>query len=374
MDCVRDGYDVFTVNGCPGFNETFDYSSVVLLGSYTSLTALFTNQAGTILILLFAAAVFLLPQSRSIEEALSLTLTLFSNSVFFALYQGNIDILIFIIFLVAGRLLLCSARLRAVGYGMILFAGSLKFYPVAVMMIAMRERIPAFLLVLAVSLLGLGGFVYYFGHDAERVMGLIPNGKITQMFGANVIGRGIEEFPFGIRTSNNAPPYSTLGFAVQAALTLSTALAAAQCARSVSFCDAVRRLPVAHQLYLAIGCILILACFFSGSSYRYRGVFLLLVIPALSLLAATSESAKLRLACRLAVLTTIGLLWSVQIGNGLDHGLIFSNQVTADFLFAVYWLARELAWWCLIAFMAGSLASLMMDYAMIKQKIRALSH
>jgi len=137
MQCYRRGVDIYAFNPCDLYNRPHVYSSVWLLGSRTPVTTAWTPFVGSALAIAFCVSLFLLPPARTRLGALILTAGVVSNAVIFACYQGNNDLVVFVMAAVAGRCLLGGLGARGAGYALLLAAGSLKFYPVVLIVLAL---------------------------------------------------------------------------------------------------------------------------------------------------------------------------------------------------------------------------------------------
>ena len=102
-------------------------------------------------------------------------------------------------------------------------------------------------------------------------------------------------------------------------------------------------IDVSHQIFLIMGCAVIVGCFFIGQSINYRGVMLLLALPGL--LAMTRHS-------RLARFTSVTILFLMWDG-------FFRHLIGSEYAPVPYWIVRELAWWGIVAV----LFAILIDFA-----------
>jgi hypothetical protein len=364
MQCYRQGIDIYVSNPCDLYNRLNVYSAVWLLGAHLPVTTASTLLVGSALAVAFCLSLFLLPPARTRLGAFVLTAGVLSNAAIFACYQGNADLVVFVLVALAGRGLMGGLGARVAGYALLLGAGSLKFYPVALMVLALRERIQVLLAVAACACVAVAAFVWVDGADAVRAMHLIPGGKVTQMFGASVIGRGLAVFPGGLRASVAAPHWVWYGAIVEIACCAAVAAGAWRLFQHRGLRGAITALPAPEKIFAAIGCVLILACFFSGQSYRYRGIFLLFVLPAAVTLCAAAGDQFVRRGAAALALAIVALMWSVHIGNGLDHAMTVVGvpDRIGGLVYAAWWLAREMLWWAIIAVLLGLLGGLAAEW------------
>jgi len=149
-DCTRQGWDVMWHNPCDLLQLPFNYSPLWLVAAPIRLSVRDATAVGWTLDLLFIASLTLLPPPRRLAElALVLAATLSTMAVF-ALERANADVLLFLLALAAGLLAECGLAARIIGYGLVLFAALLKYYPAVVFIILFRER-PAVFAVVAVA-------------------------------------------------------------------------------------------------------------------------------------------------------------------------------------------------------------------------------
>ena len=360
MQCHRQGIDVYVANPCDLYGRPHVYSPAWLLGSLAPVTTGWTPVVGCTLAVLFVASLFLLPKARTGRQALVLTLGVLSNAVIFGVHQGNADVLVFVLCAVAGRLLLRSLPLRFAGYALFLLVALLKFYPISLMALVARERIRVLAVLFLVSVLSVAAFVLLCGRDASRALGMVPTGKITQMFGAKVLAQGLSIFPYGIRGSNEAVTVS-LPAAVAVALLLAGVLAFSfQLWRSDAMREAAAALTEEESVFLGIGCVLLLGCFFMGESYRYRGVFFLFALPGLTALWREARAQAARVVFGATTAAIVFLLWSVYAGNGMDSAMTALGvpDTAGSLVFAAFWLVRELLWWSVVGVLTAALGRL----------------
>lgn len=101
---------------------------------------------------------------------------------------------------------------------------------------------------------------------------------------------------------------------------------------------------VASSAWWHLGAVLLVGCFFAGQNIAYRGVFLLLALLGLMKLAHSTKgftSPVSGVAAGIAVFLIWGEPFRVAILTALPRAAL------------VFWLSRELAWWWLIAVLAG---------------------
>ena len=160
MECYRQGIDVFVQNPCDVLDRLMAYSPVWLLGAHLHLNTSWTPIVGVGLNLTFLVSLVMLPPARTWRGMLVIIAATLSNSVVFAVQLANADLLMFVLLLLAGLAALRQLPTRLAAYPLIVAAALLKFYPVAALIIALRERRGWFVLAVVFSAASLGAFVY----------------------------------------------------------------------------------------------------------------------------------------------------------------------------------------------------------------------
>ena len=368
MQCHRQGIDVYVSNPCDLYGRPHVYSPAWLLGSLAPVTTAWTPVVGCTLAVLFVASLFLLPRARTGRQAVFLSLGILSNSVMFGVNQGNADVLIFVLCAVAGCLLLRTLPSRLAGYALFLLAASLKFYPITLMALAARERVRVLAALFLVSVLSVAAFVLLCGQDTLRALRMVPTGKITQMSGAKVLAQGLSIFPYGIRGSDEAVAVSPFSAAVTALLLAGVLAFSFRLWRWDAVRGAVAALTEEESVFLGIGCVLLLGCFFTGESYRYRGVFFLFVLPGLTALWREARAPAARAVFGTAAAAIVFLLWSVYAGNGMDSAMTALGvpDAAGSLAFAAFWLVRELLWWGVVGVLTAALGCLAWDAGAVR--------
>lgn len=112
----------------------------------------------------------------------------------------------------------------------------------------------------------------------------------------------------------------------------------------------VSTLPNAELTFLSAGCVVMVGCFFAIQNVPQRATFLLMTLPGLLMLARTDDAGRRPM---LLVCGVLFLLW-----DGLFYRLVgaFTARYEAfAILHFLYWLARELVWWWVMARLASLL-------------------
>lgn len=172
-DCIRLGYNIRIDNPCNGGPMTYPYPWLMLTGlglgkSHTVVLAVL------IILFFFASALLLLPRLRIAEVWIYATVAC-SPAVMLAVDRGNIDMIMFSLCALAVFLLSKQrASMAYVAYGTILLAGFLKFYPVAAIVVSLREGKKRGLTIFFLLVWAFIGYLAITYEDFTAVRGIIP--------------------------------------------------------------------------------------------------------------------------------------------------------------------------------------------------------
>jgi hypothetical protein len=347
--CYQQGIDVYLANPCDMYQRASPYPPLWLLITPTFWGTEQTMAAGVILGLLFILSWPFVMQPRSPSETIICGLLAISPPILFAIERGNADIIIFLLVLGGGALQLAPSRYRFLSYLFFLIAGLLKYYPLVLLVLALRERWRHVLLLGAIVLATFALFGVYFRADLGYMLANIPRWSyFANSFAARNLPYGLAAFmptgPFMSRAGLGA----SLLCALLAATVASTWLNLRLLARAEI--DLTER----GGSLLAIGSLVLTACFFAGSNMDYRGVYFLLVVPALLRLRQSGDCPILRPWLSQMIAATLFLIWEECISRGLPgllgfHPPMWPNAQARLLL----WLIREFVWWWVIAGLAS---------------------
>jgi hypothetical protein len=357
LRCQRLGVDVYVTNPCDPLNRVYDYSPLWMSLARFPVTTAWIAPVGAGWGLAFLLSLCLLPAGRTWLDTALITLGCLSSATVFAVERGNNDLVIFTLAAAAAALAGRSRGWRFAGYGLALLAGLLKYYPLALMALAVRERPKAFAAVALVSVAAVASFIALDGHDLARALALIPTGSpFTAMFGAKTLPSGLVAI-MSLDVSPGAVAALELTL-IAAALGLGGVLGRAAALRAD-----LAALTAAEQAFLLTGALLILSCFLTAQNIGYRAIHLILLLPGLLALR--------RVTARPAVYTaTVASLFVLLWAEGWDHWLALILKATglADepsaTIMVFAWLLREEAWWWTITLLAALVTSLLLHAEM----------
>ena len=338
VECHRLGYDVYVQNPCDVFHRPHNYSPLWLWLAVLPITTAWDNALGLALVGLFLVALAFLPPGRDWRL---ITLATISSTTMFAMERANIDLLMFVMAMLV-------VRLRFTGYAIALLAGMLKFYPIVLLLVAVRERA---LVCLAVWAMALGVVALWFALDGTEILRAIANIGSNPPFDDNVFGA--HNLPFGIA--------AVVGLPRSGAMALEVLLLAAMVGVAIGSAGRVRTdvLTEAEAVHLLVGAALLVSCFVIAQNVSYRAIYFLFVLPALIV--------SWRGAAWVAVL----LMWNSGLRLAINRVAAWFGISTAPdgMLHFAIWLLRELAWWAVITLLAALLLRLVWESQAVRQAV-----
>ena len=345
-ECQRQGMDVYVSNPCDTIGRPHVYSPLWLAVIPALLSTKATSWVGLTLDLLFILSLVSVLRPRTSRETWIYGLAVLSPTTVYAVERANNDLIVFLLILSGGMLLTVRQPFRLCAYALFLVSGLLKYYPLVLLVLLIRERRRAAVALLIVLGIFLIFFGMYFRLELARALANIPaQSYFSDSFSA-------QNLPFGVGEILGSGVSPTL----IATLLLGTllAMAAAKTRRTV-------RLLVRHRLdcdgtqmqLLAIGGILLGACFFAGQNINYRGIYFLLVIPGLVALQRSARKTALAQFYAQMIAAALFLMWEEFFRRALhaiatlvpNRGLIYAE--------VCFWIGREFVWWWLVAGLAA---------------------
>jgi len=349
LECHRRGVDVIAENPCDSLGRTLCYPPAWLTLARAGLGPEATLAVGLCWGLIFIGAVFMLPVAPGWGAAAVTTAMYLSPPVFFGLERANPDLIVFALAIVAARASVAGPWGRMIGYAATLFATLMKIYPVVLLVFVVRERFPRIVAMSLALAAVLGGYLILEGPDLLRVVtgtAIPAAGWFDTLFGAGSLPHGLAEL------APRRVPSWRLAYALIAA-------GAVGMAAAVLWWGGLRRRLAALDPFeaalLQAGSVMIVACFFMGQSVMYRGILLLLTLPALLRMAQAGS-----LLMRATVLAVGIATWSYayqlpaspQNFTALDLGI---------------WFGQQGAWWGLVVVLAAIVAVQITDSPAARQ-------
>lgn len=346
--CLRQDVDAYVFNPCDPQLRVFTYSPLWMGLTSLPVTEAWVPWVGMSWVVLFLASLFLLPAARGREAQVIMIASTASSASVYAMERGNNDLVIFALVSLAAVQTIRSLALRRVGYGLVLLAGLLKYYPLGAMVIALREKPQRFLVITAVSIAVTALAVLVTWSDLVRVLRSIPIGQFyTDMFGAKSVGLTLVEL-FG------APRW------IDPLLRFGLSLAALAMGLRIGLGERLHadfaRLTARERSFLLVGALMCCSCYFSAQNIGYRAINLILVMPAITALIAVTGRPIYRWIAGAA----LALLWTGAWRLVWEDGVMVGAD-QFDGLRYVALFVRDLLWWAVIPVLLGAVVALLRD-------------
>jgi hypothetical protein len=359
-DCHRLGNDVYLSNPCDFRGRPHVYSPLWLDLIPGFLSREHTYQIGVALDLMFIASLPLVMRPRSAGQCLLFIAAALSTTVIFALERANNDIVIFLLMVCAGALLAEPNRQRLAAYLIFLFGGLLKFYPLALLALVVRETWRRACVIVAISAVAMLGLWWAHRDELALVFGHLPQvSYYSDSISAGNLPWGIA----GVLPTTMPISADTLGIVIFVILFAYSALLVLRIFLAVERHSRASEGWTRETVYLLIGAILLTGCFLTGRNISYRAIFLLLVIPGLLQFRDNVDAPGVRRWFGVAVAAILGLLWEQRIGLALNDAFgatisLKDPNLAQGPVPAIYWLCRELLWWGLISLFVALIIAL----------------
>ncbi|HKX09337.1 MAG TPA: hypothetical protein VJN67_14150, partial [Stellaceae bacterium] len=345
---------------CDALGRDYSYPPFWMALSWIPLGIKDTTVVGWALDFSFLVSLVFLPAAKRWWEPVLIVLATLSTMVVFALERANPDLLMFILALVAGFLAMRASLARFLTYPIALFAAAVKYYPITVMILSVRERIANFVAINLAALCVVALFVTVYLSDIERGIPLIATGSyFLDFFGARTLPSAVAQILEHTADASSSSVPAANDVAVRLYLML-VALGGIICwavLRSGRLRGSLALLAPDEHIFLVIGSVLMVGCFFAGQNLGYRGIFFLFVLPGLLALSRIGSHRRIRALGALTAVTVVFLMWGECIRQNLSLALGAPDAphdaiVTALTLF---WFLRELLWWWPVSVMTAIL-------------------
>jgi hypothetical protein len=386
--CWSEGVNVYINNTCQTVwknPQPFPYSPLLLRATFLELGEHWINVTMlSVCVLFFLSLATLTPPHNWRDLIIALFATL-SSATFLAAERGNADLILFLMIVAGINLRVLPPAFRLGGYGLIIIAGLVKFYPFVALIVVLRERLPVIATVAVASMAALATLLFYH-HELGLMFANLPAPSyFTMQFGsANLpsgiglsVGKVMEKLGYA-----NADAAQAIGALVSRVglpiLVVSAITAAYVIGRRCDLRCIEARLPTRQLDFLVAGAALISGCFFASQSVIYRGIFLLLALPGLAELSRQITTPLERRLFGSAGVAIVFVLWTPFLDEclnfaGLSARLYYIGVSRQTSLLLHYpnnynnfpsstcgyglWLASELAWWWIITLLLAVLGA-----------------
>lgn len=273
MACERQGIETYLGNPCHYKPVGFVYPPIWKLLSLLPIDGSWTTAFALTFIVAFAAALGFIPLGESRRGRVMAVLAVLSPASLMAADYGNNDMLIFAVVVGGIAALGKSGKGQALGYGLILLAGLMKYFPFVALGWVGAQGLRKAVLVGGVLAAVLIAFVALAGEQLPLSLASM----VSMSAGSYVFG--IKNVPIMMSEMGLVGPRAAL--ALRLALTLALLVAAWR--RSVRYAslDLFAMLPEVQWRFLIVGALVVVGAYLGNQNLDYRMIFLLLVLPGL---------------------------------------------------------------------------------------------
>ena len=343
LQCSRAGLDVFHANPCDLLGRPHVYP-LWLTPGLVPLGVGDTNWLGLILAFSFVCTVAWIAKPRNSLEATIYVIAMLSPACAFAVERGNMDLLVFDVMALAA-VLFCRGRLwRLLVYGCFFFLGTLKFYPIVAMGLALKEKAGRLLVLAGVTILGWLAFTYVMRQQLIEMAANYPVfDPISQtVFGATAAFKIIHlwldvwliRFEPGISYAMNGI------YAIFVAVAFLNSIFLIRRKRIPHLPDSV---PGGADMQFAVSALMLVAVFFIGINNHYRAVLLLLFLPLLTFARREAPAGPDRDYWNVTIGLLLTVLWCPDLLSISQHFLPGLGPKVALTLYV-----RDMIWWLFI--------------------------
>jgi hypothetical protein len=362
--CSRHGFNVYVSNPCDVLGRLYDYSPLWLAAAPHWLGTADTFWVGALLDLAFLSSLGLVMRPRSGTEVAIFALAVFSQTTVFTLERANADLMIFLLILYANAIDGEAPARRASSYFLYLTAGLLKYYPLVLLVLLVRNSRRVALLYGGAMFSALLAFAFHYRNQIAASLANVPKASChATVFNPSYLGNtfSAKDLPFGIACGVGKTQLMSSVIAAVLFLVLLAVTGTAMWQNLRSFEAAEIDWAGNAMQRLALGSILITACFFAGTNIVYRDIVFLFVIPGLVRLRLSTKSALLRRRCSWLIAVVLLLMWDLFLREKL--GGAFAQMV---------WVVREVLWWWLIAALAAIAVSYLGRQPLVEEGMAGL--
>jgi len=386
--CWAEGMNVYNDNTC--FTvfpdpQPFPYSPLLLRATFLAAGEHWINVTMLAVCVLFFLSLATLPPPRSWRDLFIALFVTFSSATFLVAERGNADLILFLMIVAAINLRIFPLAFRLGGYGLIIVAGLVKFYPFVALILVLRERLVVVVAVALVSVAALATTLLFYRHELGLMSANLPSPSyFTLQFGsANLpggigvsVGKVMEKLGYADAGAARATAV-LLSRAILPILVFVAIVAAFVIARRCDLRGVEAELPGRELDFLIAGAVLICGCFFGGQSVIYRGIYFLLALPGLAQLSRQIPTPSGRRLFDSAGIAIVFVLWTpfldqclrfarltvrlpyigVAPRSALLHNFNNYDNFPRSALGYLLWLAGEVAWWWIITLLLAVLGA-----------------
>ncbi len=353
VECWRQGIDVYARNPCDPLGRTLDYSPLWLRLPFLAWSGSATPVFGLAVDGMFLFALFRMPWDlRGAFGVIVAVGAVLSWATMLAMERGNTDLLMFAAAVLFAYLSMRTATLRSIGYALILCVGLLKFYPLTLLALVVRENRRRAWVAGGLCAVVLLAFVAFFHAELSRIGANMASSPFGDMFGARSLPFGVPLWFDHPRIRDAAGVYLTLdavgpvmaklGLTMLALMSAGCVLAAILFGRNPVLRDMLDRVDPAPRSLLLVGAVLCAGCFFGHQNIGYRATLLLLVLPALLVLVEVAAGNTSRLVFRSTGVLVVLVLWDGIVSRSTPG-----------------WFIMQMAWWWIVCVLLAIVVSLL---------------
>jgi hypothetical protein len=365
--CWSEGVNVYLQNTCSQVTPylAYNYSPLWLRATFLRSIETWNYTAGFVIGVLFFLSLASMPTPRNARDQTIMLLATLSSATFLAVERGNADLIMFLMVIAGVNLCFLRLPFRLLGYGLIILAGLLKFYPFIALIIALREKTRVFLMVAIASVASLAVLVVAYHQELEYVARNLPIASYFSLqFGLANLPKGLGiAITWVLRATMHMRPDEARDIGAMVASILLPiflvveAVATITLIRQTRLFSALPRLTPRQLGFFVPGAALICGCFLVGGSVIYRGIFLLLTLPALAAASHDLPTRRARKAFEGAFVAIVFVLWTPFIESylfilGLHQPVAYPSDTYDEFPASpagfLIWISSELAWWWII--------------------------
>jgi hypothetical protein len=171
-----EGVDVYANNTCikvSTIEQPFPYSPLLLRATFLSTGENWVNATMLPVCVLFFLSLATLPPPSGWRDVVVTLFATLSCATFLAMERGNLDLILFLMIVAGVHLRRLPLAFRFGGYGLIVLAGLVKFYPFMALIVVLRERLVVLAAVSVASTAALTTLLFY-RHELALMSANLP--------------------------------------------------------------------------------------------------------------------------------------------------------------------------------------------------------